>query len=359
MPENRDPGMSKLGVLTFHRCVNYGAYWQARCLLEHLRELGHEAELLDHFSSRSIWAEWPRLMRPTRPAPRFDVVRSINKILKFLAAQHRLARTRTFAPRRPPRCEEFDSIIVGSDEVWNIGHPWYGNEPLFFGEGLNPRRLISYAPSFGNYHVDGGLPDEWAGRLRRFHRISVRDRHSARIVRETLRIEPAVVLDPCLQFSPKSFQTPPASGEAGFLLIYAMQLDPPFVHQVRTWARQRRLKIVSVGYRHMWADVSLPSAGPEEFLRCFQGARAVVTSFFHGCVFALRFKRPFVAQVPDYRANKVNGLLAMAGATERFIRMGESFDARLLDDPLAAAVTARIEERRRVSSEFLAEALVA
>ena len=25
------------GVLTFHRCINYGSYWQARCLMEGLR----------------------------------------------------------------------------------------------------------------------------------------------------------------------------------------------------------------------------------------------------------------------------------------------------------------------------------
>jgi hypothetical protein len=38
----------KVDVLTFHRCINYGSYWQARCLVEQLRSRGHEAGLLDH-----------------------------------------------------------------------------------------------------------------------------------------------------------------------------------------------------------------------------------------------------------------------------------------------------------------------
>ena len=38
----------KIGVLTFHKCINYGSYWQARCLVEALRRRGHDAELLDH-----------------------------------------------------------------------------------------------------------------------------------------------------------------------------------------------------------------------------------------------------------------------------------------------------------------------
>jgi hypothetical protein len=28
----------RVGVLTFHRCINYGSYWQARCLVEGLRK---------------------------------------------------------------------------------------------------------------------------------------------------------------------------------------------------------------------------------------------------------------------------------------------------------------------------------
>ena len=46
--------VKKIGILTFHRCINYGAYWQARCLLEHLRSLGHEARI--HITARSLAA---------------------------------------------------------------------------------------------------------------------------------------------------------------------------------------------------------------------------------------------------------------------------------------------------------------
>ena len=349
----------KIGILTFHRCVNYGAYWQARCLLEHVQSLGHDVRLLDHISQRSIRAEWPRLMRPTRPAPKTDVCRSVKKICKFLLAQQRFPRTRTFSPARPPEFDDLDCIIVGSDEVWNIIHPWYGNEPLFFGEGLKPRRLISYAPSFGNYNAAQGLPPAAADRLRRFHRVSVRDYNSAQIVRDALGVEPAMVLDPCLQFFPKSFAQTPPSTEPEYLLVYATHLAPGFVHEVRQWARARQLRIVSIGYRQAWADLSLPAAGPEDFLRSFQGARAVVTSFFHGCIFSLRFDRPFVAQVPDYRANKVNGLLQTVGASERFVPNGSSLRPELLDEPLARAVMSEIDRHRKISSDYLEEALVA
>ena len=39
--------------------------------------------------------------------------------------------------------------MVGSDEVWNFRHPWYGGASIFFGDYCNADRLISYAASFG------------------------------------------------------------------------------------------------------------------------------------------------------------------------------------------------------------------
>ena len=59
----------KIGVLTFHRCINYGSYWQARCLVDGLRGRGHDAVLLDHRSVRVNRAEWKCALSPLLPAP--------------------------------------------------------------------------------------------------------------------------------------------------------------------------------------------------------------------------------------------------------------------------------------------------
>jgi hypothetical protein len=33
----------KVRILTFHKCINYGSYWQARCRVEVLRARGHHS----------------------------------------------------------------------------------------------------------------------------------------------------------------------------------------------------------------------------------------------------------------------------------------------------------------------------
>ena len=75
----------RIGVLTFHRCINHGSYWQARCLLDGLCARGHRAELLDHHSRKVDVAEWRCALRPTLPThvPRADHRPYRDKVEKF------------------------------------------------------------------------------------------------------------------------------------------------------------------------------------------------------------------------------------------------------------------------------------
>src|SRR5947207_1911852 len=59
----------KIGILTFHRSINYGSYWQARCLVDWLRDRGHNAVIIDHSSRRTLAAELRCALRPHLPNP--------------------------------------------------------------------------------------------------------------------------------------------------------------------------------------------------------------------------------------------------------------------------------------------------
>ena len=75
----------EVGVLTFHKCINYGSYWQARCLVEGLRARGFDAELLDHDCAAVRRAEarcalQPKLPERTRPAERRDYAAKTSQV---------------------------------------------------------------------------------------------------------------------------------------------------------------------------------------------------------------------------------------------------------------------------------------
>jgi hypothetical protein len=345
----------KIGVLTFHRCINYGSYWQARCLVEGLRARGHDAELLDHDDLDVRMREWRCAFQPQlpTPTPRSEFPRYEVKTRKFLAAFDALPQSPRFPLAHPEQVGPYDLVVVGSDEVWNFRHPWYGNKGIFFGDGLRTAKLASYAASFGNHDAGEGMDSYWVDKLRRFDAISVRDENGRRLIREALGFEPALVLDPCLQFPPPA---PDAAGEPGpYLALYGHTLPEWFAQAIRRYADDRGLPILSIGYHNEWADEQRIEVGPDEFNSLIAGAAALATNYFHGCVFALHHQRPFACAPSSYRYNKVRDLTALLGAEHHLVGEQTSPEryAELLDAPLEPEIQTRIAQMREQSNRYL------
>ncbi|HYE38024.1 polysaccharide pyruvyl transferase family protein [Methylocaldum sp.] len=355
--ENPQP---RTGILTFHRCVNYGSYWQVRCLVEGLRSRGHDAVIVDHDSWRINLAEWKCALRPVlpTPVPSKDYLLYGLKLIKFARAVSSLPRSPRFALERAADMESFDRVVVGSDEVWNLIHPWYGGCSLFFGASVRARRLVSYAASFGNYDASNGLEPVWADQLRRFEAISVRDENSRSIIKNALGFEPELVLDPCLQFMPEP-EGPWRGPHRPFVAVYGHNFSETFGREVRRWARSRGYPLISLGYRNDWADSQWITAGPRRFAHGIAQAKAVATNFFHGCVFALRYAKPFVCESSPYRYTKVQNLMETVGGEKHLVVKDTPalvYDARL-SEPLDPDMLDRIDRLRRASGDYLDHAL--
>lgn len=357
------PGMTQsgsIGVLTFHRCINYGSYWQARCLVEGLRAEGRPAELLDHDCPEVNLAEWRCSLQPRLPrrSSRSELQLYKRKARRFFKAWDALPRSDAFPLEQPEVAGSYEAVIVGSDEVWNFRHPWYRSKPIFFGAGLQTERLVSYAASFGNHDADDGVHPAWAERLQRFDAISVRDANSLSLVRNATGEDPALVLDPCLQW-PYVTRAEPRNISRPYAIIYGHGLPWWLVRQVRRWAERGGIRLVSLGYANEWADEQRIDEGPLDFAEWMAGASAVVTNFFHGCVFALINGKPLVAAPSDYRFNKIRDLTAKLGAEDRIVREDTSsaeFD-RLMAEPVGDAVERSIQDLRARSREYLDAAL--
>lgn len=354
----------KIGVLTFHRCINYGSYWQARCLVDAVRARGHEAVLLDYYSRAGNLAEWKCALRPVLPTavPTSDYPLYSEKTRKFFRAFASLPCSPCFPIENPTEMESYDLVVVGSDEVWNLWHPWYGGCSLFFGEGMRADRLVSYAASFGNYPASQGLESFWVDRLRSFESISVRDENSRTIIRNTLGTDPEMVLDPCLQFFPslEGAWLEPQESREPYVVVYGHNFSEWFSREAQSWAKSQDYRLVSVGYRNDWADEQWITAGPDEFARFMAGAAAVVTNFFHGCVFALCNEKPFVCENSPYRSIKIRDLMAALGGEQHLVSEGTPsavYNARLTE-PLAPAILQRIDSLRQQSGAYLDRALI-
>lgn len=343
----------RVGVLTYHRAINYGSYWQARQLVEWIAARGHEAVLLDHQSRAVTSREWRYALQPLTPdrSCRADVALYGAKLRKFVQAIDALPLSAPFDLDDPARIPPVDLAVIGSDEVFNLRHPWYGGKALFWGQGVRATRIATYAASFGNHDADWGLPEGWAERLRRIGDISVRDDNSRRLVSAATGTQPAVVLDPVLLNPPAV--APAHAGD--YVLVYGHHLPGWFAARVQQAARAMGQRTLSVGYRNDWADEQYLDAGPHEFAALVASAAAVATTYFHGCCFALLNGRPLVCAPSDYRWNKVRDLTAKLGA-ERHLTFADrdpSEVATRLAEPPSAAVRARIAALREASAAWL------
>jgi hypothetical protein len=354
--------LQKIGVLTFHRCINYGSYWQARCLVEGLKARGVNAVLLEHCLPRINRAEWRCAMQPTLPVPTTmqDRSRYGRKIRKFFDAFTRLPLSSSFSLDDPASMEEYSTIVIGSDEVWNLKHPWYGGQPLFYGDGLRTDRIVSYAASFGNFNSSERLTRPWQEKLRRLSAISVRDYNSYRLLRNVLGISPKIVLDPCLQF-PEVVQrnSAAATESAPYIAVYGHSFPCWFQQHVRRWAQENARRLVSIGYRNDWADEQRIEAGPDEFAGLIASADVVATNFFHGCVFSLVNDKPFVCCLSDYRSNKLQDLAKLVGADLQVVGEDTAFGyyEQALGTPVEPWVDSNIRDLRAQSYRYLDDVL--
>jgi hypothetical protein len=255
----------------------------------------------------------------------------------------------------------YNVVVVGSDEVWNLFHPWYGKCPFFFGDGVRTERLISYAASFGNYPASWGLGPEWSERLQNFDAISVRDENSYHLIKNAMGLEPELVLDPCLQFpvvpDPRDlnfFKSP-------YIAVYGHNFSEWYIRQIRRYAASCKLPLISIGYRNDWADAQWIAADPHDFVHFMAGATAVATNFFHGCVFALRNGKPFVCETSHYRSYKLHGLISKVGAEPHLVteETPTGIYKERLSHGINSEIMQRIEGLRQRSHAYLDRALTA
>ena len=342
-----------VGILTYYDGLNHGAYLQALCLTEAVRSLGHTPEIIPYKNKAHHWMEdvepWLSYRNPLRFLERIRKQRAFGRDHKRLPIQKR----RTVDVDRV-RHWEFDATITGSDVVWDTNI--FGFDPMYFGE-LNSSRRIAYAASAGTYTLPA-TPQMRDG-FSRFTHLSVRDENTFRLVHEATGARPRLVLDPVLLLE-KLESLEAIRGDLPdvepYALVYGKIVSRDEIEAVQALARQRKWKVISVGWSNPWADKNLLSVGPLEIFRWFRGASFVFSGTFHGTILALQARKPFIVRRDPAVQPKIISLLDLVDLSERGQRTycnHPAIEQRIDYD----GVERRLMEMRHQSWEFLRGAL--
>ncbi|MFC1710087.1 polysaccharide pyruvyl transferase family protein [Patescibacteria group bacterium] len=343
----------KVGIITYHDGINYGAYFQAHSLFRLLEEVFKlDVEFINYKSLRH------RLLENLVFYHRFYDLQylrnNINKIYKFKKAQSKFKVSRKVISKTWFRKIKYDYVFYGSDEIWNFKNPLVGFNPIYFGSFVDSEK-VSYAPSFGSLSDSIKLSEKIVSELSTFKSISVRDKNSQQIILKNLRKKVPIVLDPTLLIGDEL--TPVLPKSKGYVLVYTTKIDDKILESIKMFAYKHNKQLISVGYYYSWCDRSYVDVGPSEWLGFYENADYVITSMFHGTIYAIKSKKNFVSIITEYRRNKLSSFLEEIGLKSRILTKPKDLDKILSRKPSYDKAFKEISARKKKSLEYIKQSL--
>jgi len=145
--------MGKIGILTFHKPINYGAYLQAFSLSEKLKKefSACSVEIIDYVPKKEKVKIYINVLRTLKHEGIFGCVRDIKKIIafkksyKYLTLSKHIRCTKNLNDLYSYINENYDALVIGSDAVFNWNQNGYPTE--FIPDYNFTIPVVSYAAS--------------------------------------------------------------------------------------------------------------------------------------------------------------------------------------------------------------------
>lgn len=369
-----------IGILTQPLGNNYGGLLQNYALQETLKRLGHNPITIDQYvhhktlcwilisTAKCLLKNICRLLlgRKLQTIPYVICKRQsvVAKPMEDFIANYIKRTPKVFGfsdTRKLSESLNLNAIIVGSDQVWrkNMNSRILTNF-LDFAQSL-PVLKIAYSASIGVdfWEYDEKETSDIKNLLLKFNAVSVRERSAQRLLRDKINIDSEFTLDPTLLLEAKDYEdiiehgsTVKPSGE-----IFAYILDDSGDKRNILRTVEDRLNLRSYTITPYGLNSNKQCSSVPQWLRSFKDADFVVCDSFHGCVFSIIFRKPFIAIANTQRGNtRFDSLFQMFDINERLIEKASDLDFDFLRLNWEA-VELRLKEMQFLSLEYLKNSL--
>ncbi len=184
--------MKKVGILTFHRSINYGAFMQAYSLSKKIKKSFPDVtvEIIDYTSKIMDDHYVPKINLSTLRNPRGYLLKKKQyKLFKEALARLPLSEKKMCSDGQTQQVlkayeDDYDVFVVGSDAVWNWCKRGFPN-PYLFNFEKDVKKLSYAASAYGmdSSYVKNGEREYFAASLEKFAFIGVRDEYTASLVK--------------------------------------------------------------------------------------------------------------------------------------------------------------------------------
>ena len=358
----------KIGIVSMHRVKNNGSFLQAYALYEKLKKGGNQVQFIDFYDELHKDVKQKKnflkeLLKNCKALFNIEYKKQLetNKHRDEFNSRYTGFLTEIGLSSKLEFCkdEEFDLVVIGSDEVFNICQysdkkveiPWE-----LFGENIKAKKLVTYAASCGQTNLEKiyslSLENKCSDLLNKFSSISVRDENTFNFVNKLANKQPSYNVDPVLWFNEFPLDKDYKKLKEKYLLVYAYTMRMNGEKEKRAileYARKKGLKTICVNCYQPWCDIKI-TCSPFALLQYIKDAERVVTDTFHGTVFSIRNNTPFATIVRESNKNKLRSLLKQFDLANREV---ESIDCleEVLDSKIDFVSTNQILDKERKNSE--------
>ncbi len=346
----------KIGILTFHRAVNYGAVLQAYALNSAIKSMGHECDIIDY--------KCDEIEKTVSPFAGF--YNGDNFIKAFVQLIFRLRKKRAFdgfmkkymslsneeytnsSIRKADNM--YDCFFTGSDQVWNYACT-DGDENFFLKFVSDNKKKNSYAASFGFEKRPDYDKFDYNELLNGFNAISVREESGKQLIAGYLNKDTEVVADPTLLLSEAEWSKLVGKRpiKEDYIFVYYIREPKELLDYAQKLADLTGCKVVNAKKSVEF----FKNCSPSDFLAWIYYSKYFVTNSFHGTVFSIIFKKKFAIELDNGKSvnNRSKELLDLVNISGRDLDMD---NISSIDDDIDYTVSdEKINELKNYSLGFI------
>lgn len=349
----------KIGIITFHWAVNYGAVLQAFALQKILREKDLDVEIINY---KPVLVNLKQALLRIRCLDHKYFLKMIH-INRFIKRNVILSKKCYLTNRQlVTSCTSYDVYICGSDQIWNTSFTLKaeGKPTLSYYLNFAPdnKKRISYAASFGTDSLSNDIIKLIKPELVKFSKISVRE-FSGKKILDDIQVNNRLVLDPTLLLDKEHYdelvldlKNKDINQELFVYIIHQNQLNAQIICEY----------IGDKLYGKKFTNHGNSSIGIEEWLTLIKKSEIVLTNSYHGMIFSIIYRKPFIVVPVEGTSmnNRITTLLELAGLQDRLVQeFNEEKLVYILGKKIEwKEVEEKIDLLRRESMDYLKKAIL-
>jgi hypothetical protein len=304
--------MLRIGILSFHRSINYGAFLQCYSLVKNLREMGNiRVEVIDYQHSSVYKKEiLDILLRGIynfsmyKEIIKYTIFRKIQKL--YLPLSEKRVVSDNITEELIKIIQKYDIVIVGSDEVWKISkHRRFPN--IYWAVGNINSNAMSYAASANRTDfkkLNNAETELMSNLLKKMFYIGVRDSYTYEQIKKiNPNLNVNINCDPTFAYPFDNEQMIFKSIERK-LARDRIDINRPMIgittgnRKLAKFVKDRfggKYQIIGIGNSNKSTDAYLYNFTPFEWVRIFRYLSGCISGFFHATIFCIRNRTPFVS----------------------------------------------------------------